>query len=672
VDFLNNIDYSIIIAYFCVLVIISLCLRKMATKNMDSFFLGGRNLPWWMLGISGMASQFDMTGTMLIASFLYMLGTRGFYIEGFRGGGGLFLVVVLIWTGKYHRRSGCMTGAEWMAFRFGEGKGGQFARLAMAMAKIAWAVGMTAYLVKGVGMFLSMFLPFQPWQCALGLMTLGSLYIMIAGFYGVVFADIFQSSIILTAVIAITTTAIIKVSGTTDFATIATSTTDNLQWMSSKLSMHAKMPDGYKQYELMGVIASFYLLRAVFNGMGMGDDPKYFGAKNDRECGTLSFMWVCLMMFRWPLMMSFTVLGIFLVRDFFPDQATIAAAATVIKANVASIDKSQWVELTTRIIRTPESFPEIVQGLKDVLGDAWARKLTLVSFEGTVNPERVVPSVILNIIPIGFRGLFITALIAASVSTFGFMVNMVTAFFTKDIYQRYMRKDAGNAELIFASRVFTVGMVAIGFYFGTQAKNINEIWAWVTMALTGGLTAPLFLRFYWWRFNGGGFAVGTIAGMIGAVTLKLGQPALSEISYLTWLTDEKWFFVTLFSIGLFGSIIGTYMTQPTDKKIVEHFYKTTLPIGFWGPLKKRLPKVIRAKAEKEHRNDIIALPFTMTWMITLFIMPTQVVTGAWGPLRISGGLFVISLIGMYFFWYRNLPKKNFYEKDEVHLVEETS
>ena len=102
---------------------------------------------------------------MIIVSFLFLLGPRGLFIE-FRGGAVLVLAVAMLWTGKWHRRSGCLTSAEWMLFRFGDGVAGQSAQLARAVAGIVLTVGMIAYLVKGTGLFLSIFVPFTPAQRA--------------------------------------------------------------------------------------------------------------------------------------------------------------------------------------------------------------------------------------------------------------------------------------------------------------------------------------------------------------------------------------------------------------------------------------------------------------------------------------------------------------------------
>ncbi|MBC8216857.1 MAG: hypothetical protein H8E73_00175, partial [Planctomycetes bacterium] len=126
--YLNGFDYGVIVVYFAILVSLGLYLRKKASSSLEEYFLGGRRLPWWALGISGMASFLDITGTMMVISFLYMLGPRGLYIA-FRGGAVLVLAVMLLWIGKRHRRSGWMTRAEGMSYRLCGGGWGRGARI---------------------------------------------------------------------------------------------------------------------------------------------------------------------------------------------------------------------------------------------------------------------------------------------------------------------------------------------------------------------------------------------------------------------------------------------------------------------------------------------------------------------------------------------------------------
>src|ERR1022692_1627234 len=115
---LSPIDMAIIVGYFVLTLSVGLAMSRRASSSLDQYFLGGRSLPWYLLGIAGMTNWFDLTGTMIITSFLYMLGPRGLFIE-FRGGAVLMLAFLLAYTGKWHRRSGCMTGAEWTIYRFG-------------------------------------------------------------------------------------------------------------------------------------------------------------------------------------------------------------------------------------------------------------------------------------------------------------------------------------------------------------------------------------------------------------------------------------------------------------------------------------------------------------------------------------------------------------------------
>ncbi|MFI4912359.1 MAG: sodium:solute symporter [Sedimentisphaeraceae bacterium JB056] len=660
-QYLNVFDYSVIGVYFSILVVLGLYLQKKASASIEDYFLGGRNIPWWALGISGMANFLDVAGTMLIVSFLFLLGPRGLYIE-FRGGVALILAVTMLWTGKWHRRSQCITGAEWMLYRFGRGFGGQFAQLVSALASITGTVGMIAYMVKGVGLFLSMFIPLTPFWCAIILVGIATIYTMVSGFYGVVFTDIFQSVIILVAVAAISVMAVVKIGTIDDFPNLVTSVTGNSDWMSSKLQWKTEMPSGYEAYKHLMLFSFFYLLRNIFGGMGMGNEPKYFGARNDAECGKLTILWIFLMTFRWPMMIAFAVLGVFLVRDMFPDQAVLLQAADIIKVNFESVDKSGWPSLLANITNNPDEYMNIAESLSSVLGADWASKLHLLSFEGTVNPEKILPSVILHNIPVGFRGMILIALVAASMSTFDSNVNMATGFFTRDIYQKFKPK-ATNKELIYVSWAFSIAVVVLGFIFAYKIPSVNAIWGWITMGLGGGLLVPSVLRLYWWRFNGGGFAIGTVVGLVAAVLHKQIWALLVAVLPVGELNDWK-MFILMFVIGLIASVVGTYLTKPTDDNIVNNFYKTTKPFGFWGKYKNILSSETRAVMDKEHKNDILALPFTVLWQVTLFMLPMLFIIRNYTALVITLIICLLSLLGVYYFWYRKLPEDNFYPDED--------
>jgi len=491
------------------------------------------------------------------------------------------------------------------------------------------------------------YLPFSRLTCALLLIGIGTIYTMVSGFYGVVYTDMFQSIIILVGIIFISVTAYLKVAAFGNIAELAYEVTGNSNWISSVPHWQTSMPKGYENYEYLMIFAFLYLLKNALHGMGAGSDPKYFGARNDRECGTLSFMWTWLMMFRWPLIMGFAVLGIFLIKDLFPDQTVLSQASLLIKQHIPGIDKSQWTTVMSDILNNPKNYSrELISGLQSLLGgDDWNQKLHLLSFEGTVNPERILPAVILFSVKQGFRGLLLVALIAASMSSFDSAVNSAAGPLTKDLYQKYFRPHASTKELVYISWLFVFGIVVISFLFAYTVESINDIWAWITMGLVGGLLVPSALRLYWWRFNGGGFAIGTAVGLCSAVLQRILFPDLN---------DGLQLFI-MGSSGLIGSVLGTYLTKPTDRSVLENFYRKTRPFGLWKPLKNILQPDVRTAMEREHRNDIIAVPFTLLWHVTLLLLPMQLVIQTFNEFWITFALFIVGLVGMYFFWYRNLP-----------------
>jgi len=645
-NYLSAIDYLIIACYFTVLIAIGLILRRRASKSLEDYFIGGRKMPWWALGMSGMASWLDISGTLLIVSFIYLLGPRGMFIE-FRGGVGLVLVIMMLWVGKWHRRSGCVTGSDWMIFRFGDGPGGRFAELAKVAAALIGLIGELGYLIFGAGLFFSMFLPLSPFYSALVLIAIATLYTVLSGFYGVVVSNIFQSFLIIIAIIYVSSLAIGLVPDTESLRLTAMEVTGNKDWTSTVPHWQTHMPAGYESFRYLLGFMFFYLLRNIFIGMGMGDDPRFFGARNERECGTLSLTWIVTLMFRWPMVMSFAVIGIYLVNDLFPDPNIIQDASLLIKTHMPLVTKSEWTTLLSQIVNSPGNFsPELIYGLQEILGqESWTSKLNLISFEGTVNPERIVPAVMLHKVASGMKGLLIVALMAAGISTFNNNVNWAGSFFVRNVYQRYIRPNASNKEIIYTSWVTTVTIVVIAFMFAFTIESINDIWGWIAMGIGGGILVPTFLRLYWWRFNGGGFAIGMAAGLLAAVLQRIFFPGWDDITK----------FLIILGIGFVGTITGTLITPPTNRKVLENFYLKTRPFGFWKPLKSILPDPVRTKMEKEHRNDLLALPFSLVFHVTLFLLPMQLIIKKYDTFFFLLSLFLIAITGMYYFWYRNLP-----------------
>jgi Na+/proline symporter len=644
---LATIDYIIIISFLVLSLVAGVVMTKRASKSLDHYFLGGRTLPWYLLGVAGMANWFDLTGTMIITSFLYMLGPRGLFVE-FRGGAGLVLIFMLAFTGKWHRRSGCMTGAEWMTYRFGEGKAAEGLRLMSALVGILITVMMLAYLIRGASLFLGMFFPFPAIYTTLVLITVSTLFTVSAGFYGVVLTDLVQGLIILTSSVIIAFLAWNMVPNSASLAETAFQVTGNAGWINSHPAWRTEMPAGYEAYSPLIMVAAFYLLRNVLGGFGTGAEARFFGSKSDRDCGLQSFQQGVMLMFRWPLMIGFAVMGIYLVHSMYPDPAVIHKARDVIQAQYPDTTESFWHDLTGSIMTSPEKHPSgLTDDLQSLLGPEWKGKLALVGFHGTVNPEQILPAVLLNMVPAGLKGLIVVAMFAAMMSCKNGLMNGASALFVKDIYQNFLRPKAANRELIIVSYTSTLAIVCTGFYFGVAATNINSLWSWLIMSLTAGQIAPQLLRLYWWRCNAWGMIGGTVLGAAGAVVQRALYPQMAEPAQFMLMT----------TISFLGTIVGSLITAPTSREVLINFYRTTRPFGWWWPLRGEFQGAERKAIDRENLTDIITLPFALIWLVTMLLLPMQLVIKAYAAFFWTLPLFLVGLAGMYVFWWKPLMKK---------------
>jgi solute:Na+ symporter, SSS family len=650
--YFGTLDYAFMAFYVAVLIGLGFYLKRLASRSLANYITGAQNIPWWAMGVSGMASFLDLAGTAVIVSFLFLLGPQGLFVE-FRGGAVLVLPFMMLWTGKWHRRSGCLTGAQWNIYRFGDCWGGRAAQLMGVVATVLTTIGMLAYLIIGAGIFLSTFLPYPPEYCSLVLLAMATVYTMMSGFYGVIFTDLFQVCIIMAAVIYITFKAFSGVGDAAEVSRIALEVTGNPDWISGVPKWNVHVPDGYGVYKHLLIFASFYLVRTVVAGMGTGADPRYFGAKNDRECGKLTMLWTFLMTVRWPMMIGVAVLGLYLVHDLMPDQSKMREAAVRVHQVHPGTAKPAWGTLVSSIANTPDKHdPQLVNGLKELLGgDKWAEKMNLLSYEGTINPEKILSAVLMMSVADGMRGILVIALVAAALSTFGSWVNLATGQFVNDFYKKWIRPKAQTRELIFASRATVVGIVTCSFLFSLTLDSINDIWGWMMMGFGAGFLVPSLLRLYWWRFNGSGSAIGTLVGIAAAIVQRLLWPELNEV----------WQFIFVLTIGFVSSVTAALLTEPTDPGVLRKMYLETRPFGVWGHLKNSLTPEERAKTSREHRNDLLALPFALVWQTTLFLAPMLFIIRNWTGFAGAAIIGLGAFAGVYLIWYRNLPKSNLYD-----------
>jgi Na+/proline symporter len=267
-----------------------------------------------------------------------------------------------------------------------------------------------------------------------------------------------------------------------------------------------------------------------------------------------------------------------------------------------------------------------------------------VNSEVIANPEEVLPVVLLEYFPIGIKGLLIAGLIAAAMSTFDSVVNAGAAYWVKDLYQRFIRPQATDAQMVGQARLASTILVVMGTLFTFFFTSLNDVWGWLTMGLGVGLIVPQFIRWYWWRFNGWGYAGGTLAGMVVAIGQRLIAPELGELNV---------FFLTA-GITFIVSIAVALATAPVEQSVTEGFFRQTKPFGFWGPARSALSSAERRAIHQENRRDALNMFLAVAWQLSLFLTLMMPVVGR---LDITGWLAAATLslsVALYFTWYRHL------------------
>src|ERR1700761_3040433 len=174
---LHAIDIGIIIGYFLAVILAGLWVSRRGAKDLDAYFLGGKSLPWYLLGISDASGMFDISGTMWMVYILFVYGLKSIWLP--------FLwpvfnqIFLMMFLSAWLRRSNVLTGAEWIQTRFGRGRGANLAHLSVVFFALVNVIAFLAYAFKGIGKFAAVMLPWHFTGRADGLFSDANIYALI-------------------------------------------------------------------------------------------------------------------------------------------------------------------------------------------------------------------------------------------------------------------------------------------------------------------------------------------------------------------------------------------------------------------------------------------------------------------------------------------------------------
>jgi SSS family solute:Na+ symporter len=596
---LSTLDLLIIGLYIAMTLFIGFWISKKAGQNIKGYFLGGNELKWYYLGLSNASGMFDISGTMWMVYLLFIYGLKSLYIPWlWPAFNQIFMMVFLsIWL----RRSGVMTGAEWIRFRFGDSKGAQLSHIIVVVFALVNVLGFLAYSFIGAGKFSA---GFMPWQLAtdphtneiyygLILTFITTLYVVKGGMYSVVITEVVQFVIMTIACVAIGIIAMQQVSPVMLAAAVPQGWDQlsfgwelSLDWSNILASANDKiLEDGYSMF-------SIFLMMVLFKGILQsmaGPAPNYdmqrvLSARTPVEAAKMS--WIVNLVLLFPRYMMITGLAI-LALVFFA-------------------------------------------GELDAMGP-------------DVDFEQILPFALANYIPSGLLGLVLAGLLATFMSTFAATTNAAPAYVVNDIYKRYINPNANDKTYVYLSYVVSVVFVIIGTAIGLFIPTLNGLILWIVSALYGGYTAANALKWYWWRFNGFGYFAGMLTGIVFAIPLMF-----SDFSPLNA-------FPFLFAACLAACVIVSLLTEADDMQVLKNFYIKTRPWGFWGPVleefRKEYPDI---QPNIDFVRDMSNVVVGIVWHSGLIAAPIFLVIKQFESMTIALGVVILTSIFLKVNWWNKL------------------
>lgn len=579
---LHAIDLSLIVLYLCAVLAFGIVMRRRAGVSLESYFLGSRKVPWYLLGVSNASSMFDIAGTMWLVSVVFIYGAKGAWLPWLWPT--YNQVFLMVYLSQWVRRSGALTGAAWMSTRFKNPVGLEMARLVLVVFALLSVVSFSAYAFKGLAGFASIFLPdtFEPTTYAFLLITISLLYATLGGIRSVIFTDLVQFSLLvaISGVIgyyAIVYTSAESIAAVTPegWSSVGFSRVLDLDW--SGLIPQLNDIIALQGYELFFPFFMMMMLKGVLVSVA-GPAPNFdmqrlLATRNPREAALMSSV-VSLALFpRWILVTGIVVLG-------------LVYHSTDLRLQDPAFDY-----------------------------------------------ELLLPHVISEFVPIGLKGLIIVGFLAAFMSTFDSTINAGAAYLVNDVFKHYFRPNEAEGSYVKLCYVASFLVVALGVGISVFMDSINDIMGWIVGGLWGGYAAPNILKWHWWRFNGVGYFCGMMGGILSSISFPEIFPQFSFIQL----------FPVIFLVSLVAAVVGSLCSRHEDMNTLKSFYRQVRPWGLWGPVVEEIRKESPAiESNKDWPRHILNIIVGIVWHFMLVITPLFLVIREYKSMWIGVGVFCLT------------------------------
>ncbi len=559
---LSTLDLILIFSFFTITLVIGIVVSKKSGKNTSEFFLSGRNMPWWLLGLSMVATTFSTDTPNLVTDIVRKGGVSGnwawwaFLITG--------LLTVFVYA-KLWRKSNVNTDIEFYDLRYG-GKPAHFLRgfRAIYLGVIFNVLAMSGVTLAAIKISQVM-LGLDPLYTVGIAAVITVIFSAVGGFRGVVYTDfvLFFTAMAGAIGAAYYCINLPEVNGISNLITHPQ--------VIDKISL---LPD-FDNTELLITLLIIPLAVQWWSSWYPGGEPggggyiaqRMLAAKDENHAigATFFFNIMHYALRPWPWILVALASLVLYPKD---DTNTMEAA----KHNYVELQKLEETRtLTGEEKERMDTYYFASEGLTSIR-EAFP--------EEKVQKDKIghdlAYSAMLTRLPSGLLGLVLASLIAAFMSTISTHLNWGSSYIVNDFYVQQVNKNASEKELVLVGRISTALLMIISTVLALKLTNAKQIFDYIIMFGAG--TGLIFiLRWFWWRINAwseisGMFASGIVSLIFNLESVNLALfgegmlPAWSKYLLVVGITSIIW-------------IVVTYITKPEDDKVLFDFYKKIQPGG---------------------------------------------------------------------------------------------
>ncbi|MCS6821810.1 MAG: Na+:solute symporter [Microscillaceae bacterium] len=457
---LSPIDWLIIIAYLLISLAISLLYTTKASKNLGTFFLGNRSLPWWLAGTSMVATTFAADTPLAVTELVAQNGIAGNWLWWNALAGGMFTT---FFFAKLWRRSGVLTDVELIELRY-SGKEAAFLR---GFRAIYLGIFMNTIIIAWVNVamvsILQVFFDIPTSQTLFWiaiLLLIVVLYTSLSGLLGVVLTDAVQFVLAMLGCIVLAFLVV------------------NSEKIGGIVALKAKLPEGTLSF-----------LPTISSSNSFKNNTLQLSLHFSTFLAYVGMQWWA----SWYPGAEPGGGGYVAQRMLSTKDEKNALYATLF-FQIAHYCIRPWAWIVVGLCAVV-LYPEITD---KKLGFALAMK---------------------EFLPEGLRGLLLVAFLSAYMSTVSTQLNWGASYLVNDFYKRFFQPQATDKQLVSIARVTTLLIACIAIYVTTLIESIAQAWQFI-MECGAGLGLVLMIRWYWWRINAWSEITATIAPFVAFALSK--------------------------------------------------------------------------------------------------------------------------------------------------------